>query len=160
VNKPHPLLQVLGHLWMLPLTLLGLLLIVVYSISIRAPYFQLPDIRWKDGRLEVVPLWIAFDPGAQTWGNIVFFCHVNARNDDDLVVHECCHIVQAMKYGPFYMVGYPAEAGVQYIKNPQEPEDDRRWWRAYMNISWERTAYRKQRMYMRGLLPGVWGART
>lgn len=149
MRRPALWKQILGHIWMLPLTLIGILMIAIYVPT---------SIRFRDGRIEIVPLWIAFSPGAQTFGNIVFFCHRNARNDDDLVVHECVHIAQAMKYGVFYGLGYPLEAALQWIKNPSEPSGEPRWYRAYMAISWERAAYRAQEEYRQGLRPWAWGA--
>lgn len=159
MKKPGAVGQIIGHLWMLPLTLLGLLMVVVYSFSIKAPYFQLPGIRWRDGRLEVVPLWIAFDPGAQTFGNVVFFCHVNAREDRSLVVHECVHIVQAMRGSVFYALAYIG-LFVKYLvfAEPLWPDKDEScWYRAYRSITFERTAYRRQLLFQQGRLPGVWG---
>ena len=80
------MIRLLGYIWALPNTLVGLLVMLAYIPT---------SIRWSRGCLEVVPLWIADDPGAQTWGWLVIYCHANARDDAALRVHERVHVKQA-----------------------------------------------------------------
>ena len=150
MNKPGTLGLFLGYLWSSPLTLIGVLLMLIYIPT---------SVRWKDGRLEVVTLWILGNPGAQTHGIIIFFCHKNAREDKGLVVHECVHIVQGMNGGVLYGFAYVFEfLGIFLLNCPDDPAGTPRWFRAYWHIGFEEKARRYQESFMRGERQHAWGS--
>jgi len=164
MRRPHWALYVLGLLWSSPLTALGLVLALIYLPK---------SVRWSDGCLEVVCVWIIGNPGAQTWGIVICCASKEDRDDPILRVHERVHVVQAFYGGiPVYALGwlamwawnmiameeadsprYPDHLPLMYKGKPRP-----RWWRAYVLIYWERVAYKADHEYDLGTRPWAWGA--
>lgn len=150
MKKPNIVLCILGYLWSSPMTLFGVVFALLYVPK---------TIRWSEGCLEIVPLWILGNPGAQTWGCIIFYCHENTRRDLDLRVHERVHVVQAFMGGVFFGLAY----GINWlwlflVRCPEYPLGTPRWFRAYMGIFFERVAYRRQAEFVQGLRSDAWGS--
>lgn len=164
MKKPHPLLCALGYVWSAPLTLVGLLWLLVYVPR---------SVRWSEGCLEVVPLWILGNPGAQTWGCIIFYASTEDRDDKVLRVHERVHVVQSFWGGvpifaSLWLLHWLWNAVVVRPKDPSKypsylPLTHKGkllpwWWRAYAIICWERQAYRLDDEFSKGKHPDAWGA--
>jgi hypothetical protein len=139
------------YIWALPVTLIGVLAAIIYVPE---------EIRWHDGCLEIVPKWILFDPGAQTLGWIVFYCHHNAMCcDEGLRVHERVHVWQNLKGSIFFAGAYLCQFLWFYLfAVPVDPVGEARWFRAYMAITFERIAYAIQNDYLAGNRPAAWGS--
>lgn len=125
----------IGYLWAMPNTLLGLLFALMY----------LPrGCRWRNGVLEFTRTrWMVGDPWAQTWGWIVFYADDRADADIPLRIHERVHVRQGMRGGVFFLLAYGLCFLWYYIR-PPVGKAGKRWFRAYMAIPFEKTAYRCQ----------------
>lgn len=151
MSRPHWLFYLWGVLWSLPLTLLGLLLALLYVPR---------RVRWSDGCLEVIPRWIAFQPGAQTFGIVIFYADEAARRDVGLRVHERVHVRQAFVFGVFFSILYLLDFLWLFVAAcPRVPPGEPRWMRAYRAIAFERQAYEiEYEVTECGLHPHAWGA--
>lgn len=117
-----------GYLWSLPITLIGILLMLPYgahSFSIR------------NGLIQCVAKRILFRPAAQTFGVVQFYASDQDRARKDLRVHETGHTWQGFILGPFFILIYPAffcwhfarqgfsDWKIAYSKNPFEKHCER-----------------------------------
>lgn len=147
-----PLLRLLGYLWSLPHTIIGVLLALLYRSR---------SWRWSDGALEVVAGEIVRDgrhktriwgrPAAVTHGCLIIYASADRRETDaGLRVHERVHVTQGMIGGPLYVVAYVGH-WLWLLVFPPAPHrpDEPRWKRAYRGIWAERMAYRIQDEYER-----------
>ena len=137
---------ILGYIWALPNTLIGLALLATW-------YFP-RSVAWRDGCLEVIPRrlliggpWV----GAQTWGWVIFSRDTNQESRGDLMVHERVHVVQAFIGGPFFMLAY----AVHFLYRRATME----YHRAYRGIIFEVQAYQVGDDYEAGNRPDAWGDR-
>jgi len=164
MKRPPLILYLLGALWILPLTLAGAVLALIY-----VPI----GVRWSDGLLEIRTLWIIGSPGAQTIGLIMFYTDPEERDRPRLRVHERVHVIQSMLWSPFaFAPAWLLHWAVNVMIVRPKPEDypdylpmrDRHgnpeplWWRAYAAICWERQAYRIDHEFAEGKRPGAWGS--
>ena len=131
-------------------TLIGVLLM---------PFYGIDQIRWSQGAIEVIAkkskdgktrIW--FQPGAQTWGLIIFYSSARGWGNAGLRVHERVHILQTYLFGVVYPVTYLLFFGVLFVVI-------RDFWKAYRKIPWEIWAYSKQDKFNEGKLPGAWGSK-
>jgi len=136
----------LGYLFSLPNTLLGLVLALVYWPR---------QWRFSGGCIEAVAGDRIFGkPGAQTWGFLIYYRDEHVREVADLRVHERVHVVQGFYLGPLFLVAY----GLHFV-----------WlwvaqgfgdWRAPYHRVWaERQAYQVQDEYIAGQRSDAWGAK-
>ena len=119
------------YLFAIPHTVVGLLLALVYVPT---------SIRWSAGCIEIIPRWIAFKPAAQTHGFVIFYADEAARADADMRVHERIHVAQGLVGGPFFVLAY-LTCFLYYLARFRGQGG---WLRAYMEIPFERQAYRLQ----------------
>jgi hypothetical protein len=138
------LLRILGYLWSLPHTLIGVL-------ALLTVYFP-KSIRWKNGALEVVVRWHLiprgldrtgdgdvddpedFRTGGQTHGIIIFLRDEEAREGVRLGNHERVHVVQCMIFGGvLYPLMYGLSCGFNLCRG-QSMSD------AYHNCIFEKRA--------------------
>jgi hypothetical protein len=141
---PVILLRLLGYLWAMPGTLVGLLLALPYGAR---------NWRWSDGCLEAIPKRIIGSPGAQTWGWLIYYKDASYRESASLRVHERVHVTQGLWGGPLFMIAYAAH--FMYLWAREGFGD---WRPAYRKIWAEKTAYRTQDEYREGKRPGQWGS--
>lgn len=148
-------------------TLVGLCLVPIYGVDNwrwRAGAIEIQAKRKKDGRTRI---W--FQPGAQTWGIIIFCASERSFEDPPLQVHERVHILQALLFGVLYPVTYLLTFAVffaivklkldwweRHVNSRGEPDDD--VWHSYRMIPWEIWAYAKQARFERGEIKESWGA--
>lgn len=139
-------LKALGFLWCLPNTLIGLLMGVFYGAR---------DWEWRDWALVATCKRIIGDPGAQTWGAVVYANGERNRRriegDQPLWRHEYLgHVYQAMMFGVFFLLAYGLEWLVRFAFLPGGPVDgygargEARWFRAYYRLTWEKWARAKE----------------
>lgn len=153
----------IGYLLALPMTIVGMIFAICY---------QPKGWRWSQGCLECYGTkWMIGDPDAQTWGFLICYRDLHHANAADLRVHERCHVRQGMRGSVLFALAY----GLQFLFYLAFPRKDTaqytpRWFRAYMSISFERTAYARQATYWHWKAQGellfraytftAWGART
>lgn len=134
----------LRYLWALPNALIGLLLALLW--------YWPRDFSWSGTAVECTARnKMLGNPGGQTWGWVVFYrkdrrdfmpevasfdpSHVwwysRPSGFARLRRHEHEHVRQGLRWGPLFLVAYPAEFFWQLAKL---------WKQAYRNISWERKA--------------------
>ena len=119
-----PILVILGHLWALPTSLLGLLLALVGGA--RPVRLDGPERAWvwhvSGGLLGWLFRSWSFRIGAQTIGAVIL---VVPECDPRLLTHERCHVRQAFALGalylPVYLVSWLA-AGCSYADNWMEKQ--------------------------------------
>ena len=156
------LLPLVPGLFIVLHTLIGLLLMIPYGVE---------DMRWNKGALEVIAkrrkdgrtrIW--FEPGAQTWGLVIFHARDWYWDHAPLKVHERVHILQSILFGVVYPVTYLLSFGLLYLLVKlgwdwwdRDPYDDDVW-HAYRMIPWEIWAYAKQHRFEGGEIPDAWGA--
>jgi hypothetical protein len=140
---------ILGLLWSLPHTLVGLLLVLVYWPR---------RVRWSDGCLEFVGcrVW-GVSNGAQTHGVVVWHTDAQAWDNVPLRIHERVHVLQGFVGGPFYPVAYVLHWLVLFVAGKGEGFGPR-WWRAYRAIWFEQQARRIVHEWHAGERPGQWGS--
>lgn len=142
-------------------TLVGFLLMIPYGVDKwrwRAGAIEVMASRKKDGTTKI---W--FQPGAQTWGLIIFCANGHAYEDEALQVHERVHILQTILFGIIYPVTYLLAFAVLFtlVKlkldwwERHEGDDD--IWHAYRMIPWEIWAYSKQHRFEKGEFQQAWG---
>lgn len=144
------IMRFLGYVWSSPLTLIGLLITLIYFPR---------SIRWSRGCIEIIPLWILGNPGAQSWGWLIFYCDKSAAENAGLRVHERVHVEQAFIGGVFFALAYAIHWLWLFAFPPRLPRDTPRWFRAYQAVYWEWPARRIQHEYLHGLRPNAWGGR-
>ncbi len=148
-------------------TLVGLALMPIYGVD---------KWRWRAGAIEVMAgrkkdgttrIW--FQPGAQTWGIIVFCANGRNFENEPLQVHERVHVLQSILFGVLFPITYLLSFAFffvivklrldwweRHVNGGGVPDDD--IWHAYRMILWERWAYSKQRRFEDGELVGAWGS--
>lgn len=155
--------RLLGLLWSLPNSLIGLLLAIPYGAR---------GFSARDWALVATVKRAIGSPGAQTWGAVVYCVGPgNRRRVDEstkLWYHERHHVTQGMIGGVFFMLAYglewfgrllfrPGSVPVEWLEptywerrgfdaeNSARRAKRRgaRWYRAYWNLSFERAARRK-----------------
>lgn len=129
-----------GYVFALPMTLVGM----VFAI-----FYQPKGWRWCQGCLEC---WgtkrMIGDPDAQTWGFLICYRDLHHADAADLRVHERCHVRQGMRGSVLFALVY----GLQFLwflafPRAQFAHYRKRWFRAYMSISFEMAAYSRQARY-------------
>ena len=152
---------VVTHTW------LGFVLMLFYGVD---------KWRWRAGAIEVMAgkkkdgttkIW--FQPGAQTWGLIIFCADGYNYERAPLQVHERVHILQTILFGSFYTATYALsfvfffvivklqfDWWKRHVNQRGIPDDD--VWHAYRMIPWERWAYAKQARFEKGEIPKACGA--
>ena len=150
------LLWLLGFLWSLPLTIVGLLLSLVY---------QPTTVHWSDGCLELVAgrhldgktrIWGR--PAAQTFGIVIWYASERDRQSERLRRHERVHTLQAFIGSVFFALAYGLHFLWLLVFVPKDAPTTRRgkpaprWWRAYWGIWAERRARAKEND------PNGWGS--
>lgn len=164
--------------WALLIALSPPLFIVAHTLAGLAlmPFYGVDKWRWRAGAIEVLAkrkkdggtrIW--FQPGAQTWGIIIFCASERNFEDESLQVHERVHILQTLLFGVLFPVTYLLAFAAFFVivklkldwwerhKNSRGvPDDD--VWHAYRMIPWEIWAYSKQHRFERGEFQGTWGA--
>lgn len=151
MDPPSTAFRAWGYPWSLPNTLFGVL---VALIGIPT------SVRWSEGCIEVVPLWIPFSPMAQSHGCLILYKSKALRDAKFLRVHERVHVVQSFYGGAFYALAYLCNFLVWFAFAPeQDPDRPRpRWKRAYYKVWFEQQAYAIHHAYARGERPGAWGS--
>lgn len=159
-----------GHVFNLPGTVIGLLILMALF-----PWMKPDAIRWRQGMIHVRCKNILFQPGAQTWGVLIF-----AKPDEPsrlrwgdvgLFVHEHTHGWQsAMMTYPVYAILWLGHWGIRFARNAPAPpeaieknpkywnERASRLWRAYRGIFLERHAYNVEDKFNQGKIDNAWGA--
>ena len=129
------LLKLLGYIWALPHTTVGLLLMIYYGWT---------KVEWRDGCLEVVAKrqllggpWVA----GQTHGWLIFFRNEQDQANGPLSVHERVHVLQGMIGGVFFVIAYV----LNFLVNMLIFELDFK--KAYYEIYFEKKAYAKDYEY-------------
>lgn len=134
------LVNFIGALWALPLTLLAAIFLL--------PWYGVSDLEWdwRTFRLLMTARRMAGSPTAQTIGSLMFVTprFRPAFKSSPLWPHEDWHRVQAYIFGVLFGVAYGLEFAVRFVF-PGPPIPDRRkgnlrWYRAYWRLSWERWA--------------------
>lgn len=126
----------LGALWSMPNTLIGLALALPYGAR---------EWRWEDGALVATVDRAIGNPGAQTWGLVIYAVGDSNRASlsGRLGIHERHHVKQGLWLGPLFLVAYGLEWLVRFATYPgPHPGDWPRWFRAYWHLTWERAARR------------------
>lgn len=148
--------------FIVPHTLVGLLLIPLYGAE---------SIRWSEGAIEVVAKKradgtsrIIGDPGAQTWGLLIFYRADRFVRVPGLRVHERVHILQSALFGVVYPVTYVLSflvllAGVRWFGWWSNKPASADWVRAYLRIPWEIWAFHKQVRFNSGEIEDAWGSK-
>lgn len=103
-------LRVLGYLWAVPVTLVGLLLALLY----------LPrSVRWRDGALELLAYWVLGPRGTVgvTFGWVIMYsfkswCDVPRH----VARHERVHVAQCLRFGPFMLLAYPVASFIAVLR--------------------------------------------
>lgn len=129
------LLRILGYLWALPATLIGLALAPLYG-------FRVPD--WRNGALEVTAdRLIPSRAAAQTWGWLIYY-RGDARGAR-WRRHEGVHVRQWLVLGLLYLPAYAALFAWHFLFDATggDPSDPR-WERAYRRIWFERVAFQAE----------------
>ena len=144
-------LRLLGYLWALPHTIVGLFLCIPY----------LPKkVRWSEGCLEFIAgrkkngrtrIWGR--PGAQTHGWVIFYASESAWNRKNLRVHERVHTLHALIGGPLYALAYGIHFAWLWSRSGFGP-----WKASYYKIWFEQKAHAKQSDYILGFCPNAWGS--
>jgi len=117
---------IIGILWACFNTLIGLLLLPFYG-----PHGSVEFRNWT----VIVPVRRAIgNPGAQTWGNLIFVVGTQPLSDR-LFRHERAHVKQSMFLGPLFLIAYGAEFLIRLASHPNLG-----WRHAYFNLSWEKAA--------------------
>jgi hypothetical protein len=93
------------------------------------------------------------NPDAQTWGWLVCYRNAEVWEDMPLRAHERTHVVQGMRGGVFFLLAY-ASCFLYYYISPPKTHYKPRWYKAYMAIPYEVTAYKVQAAYKPS--SGVW----
>ena len=102
MTKLLKILKFLGFLWALPVTCLGLLVLLAcgtYKVK-----------KWENGVLVVEPVWMWIWPKqilAVALGSLILVRDVKRFDDNTLLVHEQAHVYQCYVLGPFMLVLYP-----------------------------------------------------
>jgi len=145
------LLHLVGYLWSLPNTLIGLLLVPLYAPQ---------SIEWCDGCLEVIAgerkdgsTRIFFKPSGQTFGWIIFYATEEKRQKASLRVHERVHVTQGFIGGPLFALTYLLCFAWSFTRNGFKD-----WYSAYMRNPFEIQAYRIQDEFEAGQRPDQWGS--
>lgn len=157
--------------WLLPLA--PVLFLVLHTLLgfMLMPFYGVEKVRWYKGAIEVVAkrnkhggTRIFGQPGAQTWGLIIFYASERSWDWAALRVHERVHILQTILFGVIYPITYLLAFGVLFLIVKlgldwweREPYDNDMW-HAYRMIPWEIWAYAKQHRYEGGEIPDAWGA--
>lgn len=123
------LLKLLGYIWALPLSLIGIALFLVYKPK---------SVKWSDGALDCVigvpnligGPWV----GAQTHGWVIFYKDEYNATRKDLRIHERVHVRDALIGGIFFSLAYVAVFLYELVRL-------RDWRKAYRNNWFERRAY-------------------
>ncbi len=101
---------ILGYVWSLPTTLLGLLVVVLF--------YRPKSWYWSDGCIEVVAgtkqdgsttIW--GKPGAQTLGIVIVYANSVYRLAPHLRIHERVHVTWVLILGPLFLPVY----GIMYL---------------------------------------------
>ncbi len=145
------ILNLLGFLWCLPNTILGLLLAIPYGAR---------DFAWEDWCIKCTVKRAIGNPGAQTWGVMVMAVgdHNRIRIESKALAtsrrlwrHERRHTRQAFVFGVLMLVAYsmewiarflfkPGPTIEKYMETRHKGKGAKRWFRAYWRLSWERDA--------------------
>lgn len=150
------LLKLLGYIWSLPLTIIGLCFIPIYGIE---------AIYWYDGCIEIIAkkkkngkTRIFGEPWGQTWGYLTYYDSEEHRKNKGLRVHERFHTVQGMILGILFIPLYVAHFLWLLIFTPGVPTSHPRWYRAYYAIWAEKQARKAANAYLEGKNPVAWGS--
>ncbi len=123
-------LGLVGALWSLPNTLMGLGLAVAYGAH---------GWRYDRGTLTAIYRRCIASPGAQTWGVVIFYRDEAARADARLQRHERRHVRQGMIGGVLYLLAYAVHWLWLFAVAETVPGKPR-WWVAYRQVCFERWA--------------------
>ena len=138
-----PALRVLGYLWSVPHSIVGLLLL--------ATVYWPQSVRWSDGAIDVIVRWRliprgveGMEVGAQTHGALVFYADATAALSPRLRNHERYHVAQGMLFGPLFPVLYGLSSLLYLWPGGRPP---------YLGNHFEQHAYRNE-----GRLPWIFRA--
>lgn len=104
--------HVLGHLWMLPLTLIGLIIVALHCTLFSRPVRVLVDGK---GVAFTFPgkLWGMENLRGQCIGGVVLLAHAAGAQT---LIHESRHVLQQMVLGPFVLIAYPVSSIVAKLR--------------------------------------------
>ncbi len=142
------MLKILGYIWSAPHSIVGLLL---------ALYYWPKAWRISEGCIEAIPRNTIIGGkgvGAQTHGCVIYYRDEKARSWKSLRVHERRHVLQGMIGGVFFVLAYVGTFLWFYLRAP-----DKGWYPAYMEIPFEKAAYRYSDEFARGLHADAWGSK-
>lgn len=139
------LLTAIGYITALPHTIIGFLMCL---------YYRPHSWKFSHGCIEsIVPEnRLIGNPGAQTWGYLIFYRDERARNWNPLRVHERVHVKQAFCLSVIYPILWLLHFCVLFIII-------RDWKAAYYKIYFEKKAYEIQRKFEVGKLENAWGVK-
>ena len=153
-------LMILGYIWALPHTVVGVLL----SIFVYRAW----GWHWNDGCLvafggtferggkEVTRIWGR--PAAQTHGFLILYATQKLQGKAWLRIHERVHVEQALIGGPFYPLAYGLHFLWNYTFDSVGKYNRPRWKRAYYRIWFEKRAYKYHKEFQKGKHPDAWGS--
>jgi len=137
---------ILGYIWSLPHTVVGLILSLFYRPT---------NWRWNEGCIEAIGedrIW--FKPGAQTHGWLILYRDESARNNKRLRVHERTHVKQGFLLGPLYVIAYVIHFLYRYTRTGFKD-----WYTAYEGIYFEKKAREAEQRYLDGVDKEPWGSK-
>lgn len=134
------MIKLLGYIWSLPNTLLGLLLCLVYWPT---------GARWVEGCLELrAHHKMIGDPSGQTWGCVIWYSPrtypMDTLGKKSVRVHEQVHVHQSMVGGVFFLLAYAACFLFYWGLTGMGS-----WQDAYFKIPFEVSAYLKQAEWLK-----------
>ena len=140
---------IIGYLWALPNTIIGLLLSLLY----------LPKhIRWSEGCIELSDCQRLFGGIAQTHGFVIYYKTDSYRANKGIRVHERVHVKQAFLMGILFLIAYIGQFTWLYIKAKRKHQSDPWGW-AYMRIWAEEDARTVENEFRSGGLSQAWGSK-